>query len=379
MKIGIITIHNSPNYGASLQAFALWKYLTDSGYDCEVIDLHRPHQEDYIPSKKYMPCRYNKDSFKTKIKKQIYRLLKRQTCKYLTKEARRKFDAFNSQIRFSRSFLSVDELYSNPPVYDVYITGSDQLWNPTQPFCIEPYFLTFAPKGKRKISYSSSIGITELKEKEKELFRKALVQYDAISVREFQAKQLLQHLIAKEIVQVADPTFLLPLETWNCISIKPNASEKYLLLFTLGFNKPLLEYAIHLGNQSRLRVVYLTAVQPEDNGQYQAVVDAGPREWIGYISNAEMVITDSFHGTVFSIIMGTNNFFTYISPTNQRGSRITDLLDTFGLINHLLKTNLQQTYSELSATTISHKQIAEIIQKEREQSQNFLIRNIHYK
>lgn len=376
MKIGIITIHNSPNYGASLQAFALWKYITDCGHDCEIIDLHRPHQKDFVPSKKYKACRYNKDSFKSKIKKQVYRLIGRQPHRYLTEGARNKFDAFNSQIRLGRPFLSVDELYTNPPQYDVYITGSDQLWNPTQPFCIEPYFLTFAPKGKKKISYASSIGITELTDKEKELFKNSLFQYDAISVREMQAKQLLQNLISMEITQVADPTFLLPIETWESISIKPNVSEKYLLLFTLGFNKLLLEYAIRLGNQSGLRVVYLTAVQPEDNGQYKAVVDAGPREWIGYIANAEMVITDSFHGTVFSILMGAKNFFTYISPTNHRGSRITDLFDTFELAGHLLKTDLRQTYSELSSININHKYVSEIIRKERRRSQDFLIQNI---
>lgn len=376
MKIGIITIHNSPNYGASLQAFALWKYITDCGHECEIIDLHRPHQTDYVPSKKYKACRYNKDTFKIMIKKQVFRLLGMQPHRYLTDEARKKFDAFNSLIRLSRPFLGVDELYSNPPQYDVYITGSDQLWNPTQPFCIEPYFLTFVPKGKRKISYSSSIGITELTEKEKSLFRNALVQYDAISVRETQAKQLLQSLIDNKIEQVADPTFLLPLEMWQSISVKPDLSEKYLLLFTLGFNKPLMEYAIRLGNQSGMRIVYLTAVQPGDNEQYKAVLDAGPREWIGYIANAEMVITDSFHGSVFSIIMGTNNFFTYISPSNQRGSRITDLLETFGLTDHLLKPELHQTYSELSAIEVNHEQVAEITQKECERSQYFLIRNL---
>lgn len=376
MKIGIITIHNSPNYGASLQAFALWKYITDCGHECEIIDLHRPHQADFVPSKKYVASRYKKDSSKTKIKKLIYRLLGRKAQRYLTEEARKKFDAFNSQIRLSRPYYGVDELYSNPPLYDIYITGSDQLWNPTQSFCIEPYFLTFVPKGKRKISYSSSIGITELTNKEKDMFRKALVQYDAISVRETQAKELLQNFIAKEIVQVADPTFLLPLETWQSIAVKPQEKGKYLLLFTLGFNKTMLEYAMNLGNQSGLRVVYLTAVQPKDNGHYKAVADAGPQEWMGYIANAEMVITDSFHGTVFSIIMGANNFFTYIAPISQRGSRITDLVATYGLTNHLLKPDLLQTYNELSAIRINHEQVSATIQTERERSQRFLKRHL---
>lgn len=376
MKIGIITIHNSPNYGASLQAFALWKYITDCGHDCEIIDLHRPHQADFVPSNKYVACRHHNESIKTKIKKRIMGLLGKGRCKYLTNEAQEKFDAFNSQIRLSRPFLGVDELYSNPPIYDVYITGSDQLWNPTQPFCIEPYFLTFAPKGKKKMSYASSIGITELTAKEKELFKISLLQYDEISVRELQAKRLLQNLTGMEITQVADPTFLLPIETWKSISVKPNMPEKYLLLFTLGFNKQLLDYSINIGNQSGLSIVYLTAIQPKNEETYKAVTDAGPREWIGYIANAEMVITDSFHGTVFSIITGANNFFTYISPSNQRGSRITDLLETFGLTDHLLNTDLNQTYNDLSSIKISHGRVSEIIKNERLRSQFFLNKHL---
>lgn len=377
MKIGIITIHNSPNYGASLQAFSLWKYMTDCGYDCEIIDLHRPHQDDFVPSKKYVPCRIAKRRFKTRVKRAIFGLFrKKNPVKCLTDEAKEKFDKFNSQIKLSKPYLSVDELYSNPPLYDVYITGSDQLWNPTQPFCIEPYFLTFAPDRKKKVSYASSIGITELTEKEKVLFRESLRRYDAISVREIQAKVLLEKIVGKDIVQVADPTFLLPQETWKANAVYPRMRKKFLLLFTLAYNAPLLEYALHLSFQSGLKVVYLTSMQPPGNEMYESVVNAGPREWLGYIAHAEMVITDSFHGTVFSIIMGTNNFFTHIAKSNHRGSRITSLLHTFGLSDHLLKQELNQNYNELMALRVNHERVAEIIQEERRYSQGFLTQHL---
>lgn len=381
MKIGIITIHNSPNYGACLQSYALWKYLLDCGYECEIIDLHRPYQEDYVPSKKYVAYR-DKKSTRSKIKKKIKKLLsliiKRKLQKhfFLLPEAQQKFDEFNSQIKLSRPYYGIDDLYNNPPEYDVYVTGSDQLWNPTQPYCLEPYFLTFAPFGKRRISYASSIGITELSENEKKKFKIWLKQYNAISVRETQAQKLLEQITGMTITQVADPTFLLSRETWKSMAIYPQREDKYIFLFTLENNQKMLEYAINLGDESGLNVVYLTAKQPESTGKYEAVDTAGPREWIGYIANAEMVITDSFHGTVFSIITGCNNFFTRIASDNKRGSRITDLLNTFGLNSHLLNPQLTQTFHELSKIMIDHKEVSITIEQERLRSCKFLSQNI---
>lgn len=96
-----------------------------------------------------------------------------------------KFQDFNSQIRLSKPYRGIDELYRNPPEYDVYITGSDQVWNPTQNYCLEPYFLTFVKnKNARKISYASSIGIDQLLPKEKKDFKRWLSSYNSISVRE---------------------------------------------------------------------------------------------------------------------------------------------------------------------------------------------------
>ena len=125
-RVGIITIHNSPNYGASLQSYALYKYIEQSGYDCEVIDLHRPSCKDYVPSKNYVPYR---KSILRRLKVVIRRIIGRKN-KFYSEEAKVKFDAFNAQIKMSRPYYGVDELYANPPRYDLYITGSDQVWNP---------------------------------------------------------------------------------------------------------------------------------------------------------------------------------------------------------------------------------------------------------
>ena len=372
MKIGIITVHNSPNYGACLQAYALWKYISQSA-DCEIIDLYRPYQKDYIPSAKFRPMRDNAQSTRTKIKQLIKKMLN-YTPRHFSAEAKAKFDEFNSQIKLSRNYKGIDELYTNPPQYDLYISGSDQLWNPAQPYCMEPYFLTFTSQTAKKISYATSIGILELKDDEKELFREWLSSYEAISVREKQAKRLLESFTnRKDIVQVADPTFLLDVDEWKRMAVYPHVCKPYILLFILSYSKPLIQYALQLSKESGLRLVIVNQLQsPCTDGSYDSVTNAGPREFLGYIANADMVMTDSFHGTVFSIIMGAKNFYTYIVPGNKRGSRITDLLETFDLQDHLLPTELDKSYDELMQNKIDRSKELEIISKLQTEGRSFL-------
>lgn len=380
MKIGIITVHKSPNYGACLQAYALWKYMEQQGNDCEIIDLYRPYQEDYVPSKRFQLMRQN-TSFASRCKKAVKKMLgikKRKVGKLFSDNAKLKFDEFNSQIKYSRTYKGIDELYAAPPIYDLYVSGSDQLWNPTQPYCLEPFFLTFVPNGGKKISYATSIGITDLTDEEKRKFKDWLSSYDAISVREFQAKKLLESFITDHVIcQVPDPTFLLDVEDWKRLAVNPNIKGKYILLFTLQWSPVLVEYCKRLNAESGLQLVVLTQIQPQyTDGGYIPVTDAGPKEFIGYIANAEMVITNSFHCTVFSIITGANNFYTYIAPSNNLGSRITDLLDIFSLDNHLLSSDLSANYTELASRTINHSQIRQTIEKEKLQGVDFISKHI---
>lgn len=376
-KVGIITIHNSPNYGACLQSYALYRYIQQQGNDVEIIDLHRPvAYEDYIPSKKYVCSRPVKRSLLSKIKGNVKSLIgiKPKSPSLYSPLAIKKFEEFNSVIKLSQPYRSIDELYANPPLYDLYISGSDQLWNPTQAYCLEPYFLTFVPKGQgKKISYATSVCITDLRDNEKKDFAKWLNLYADISVREYQAQSLLQGLLAdKKVNQVADPTFLLDPKDWKDMAVRPKQS-KYILMFTLQHRPEILEYCLQLSKQSGLPLIELGQVQPDVlDGSYTAVKDAGPKEFLGYIENAELVITDSFHCTVFSLIMGANNFYTYIAPTNQRGSRIIDLLETYNLKKHLLPISLNSSFDTLMFETINKNVVSGIMRNERDRSRLFI-------
>ena len=382
-KVGIITIHNSPNYGACLQSFALYEYIRQQGYDVSIIDLHRPYHCDYKPSKKYRPYINRFETLTQKCKRCIKSVL-HSVLSVVRQDGKMpvispplneltSFDRFNSKISLSRPYCGIDELYADPPVYDTYITGSDQVWNPTQAYCIEPYFLTFVRYG-RKISYASSVGIKTLTKGEKNDFSKWLRQYDAVSVREPSARELLAGISGVEIEQVSDPTFLLDSEYWKNLAVAPSFSD-YIMVFMLSFDRSMIEYGLKIAKESGKKLVSVATEQPDDD-RYIVVKDASPEEWLGLIGKADMVLTDSFHCTLFSILLGTENFFTYIAPWNIRGSRIEDLLCSVGLSDHLLDKGLSEDFATLSHKTINHDEVAAIVDKERTRSRSFLLNNI---
>lgn len=376
MKIGIITIQKSPNYGGSLQSFALFQFLKNKGYECEVIDLLRPINPGYIESSKYSSLRPAQVGIKQRIKNFLGFKKPNVQAKY-SDEFNAKMDTFNKRINFTVPYKSVDLLYSNCSEYDIYLTGSDQVWNPTMQFSIEPYFLTFAPNGARKISYGSSLGITNLRENEKVLFAKWLSDYENISVREQTAVEVLRSFVNKKINRVLDPTFLLNKEEWLSIC-KPPKKKGYLLFFSLTFHEDFINYGLELSRQSGLELIYLCRKQPDTNKEYKIVRDASPEEFLGYIKNAECVITDSFHATVFSIQLGTSNFFSYIPKTAKRGSRITDVLSLLGIENHVLD-DYSATWEDLSNRKLKHDDISIRVNEEAEKSRNYLLESINNK
>lgn len=373
MKIGIITIHNSPNYGACLQSYALWKYLEDQGHNVEIIDLYRPYQKEYIKSNKFKAYK-NPVTFKTLISFVLKKVgIKKKMHKAFSQKAFDKFNTFNSVIHLSKPYKKIDDLYTNPPSYDLYISGSDQLWNPTQPYCIEPYFLTFVPKGKTKISFATSIGVTNIPQNIKCDFKKWLESYDGISVRERQGKELLESFVDRKIYQVADPTFLLQQSEWKSMAQIPISEESYILLFALQHNPDFYNFAIRISKESNKKLIYLCQVAEQNCSKDCIVInDASIEDFLGYIAKADMVLTESFHGTVFSLLLSTKNFYTYIAPNNNRGSRIEDLLFPFELSNHILYDLKAVNYNTLKNKKVDIEKNISVIENLRNNAEKFL-------
>lgn len=383
-SVGILTIHHSVNYGASLQSFALFHFLKERGYDVKVIDLYRPIYKGYIESKKYKPYFTIKKTLINRIKNIIRPLLltKSKNWKKESRTAMERFNEFNSMVILSKPYKSIDSLYSNPPLYDTYISGSDQIWNPSQPYCLEPYFLTFAPKGARRISYSSSIGLTELPEIAKKDFAQWLSMYDAISVRESQGKKIIEELLCKNIEQMPDPTFLLTREQWTKLAVIPNQDEKYICLFCLKSYDKLCRLADRMAREMGIKLIVLGHFKRllAEDIRCEYVYDAGPREFLGYIAKASCVFTDSFHGTVFSILMGARNFYSYRPDENpsalKRFSRIEDLLETFRLSDHIISGTDDFNIADLYDRVVDYDSVLRILDSESQRGQQYLLNNI---
>ena len=378
-RIGIATIHKSSNFGGSLQAYALYKYLEGQGHSVEIIDILRPVHERFIYDRRYKPYRDSRYSFKNRLREVIKKMLGYKDNRGFASEiSKQRFNEFFKYIKYSKEYRKIRYIYKDAPQYDIYISGSDQLWSPMHPFCIEPFFLTFAREDSKKISYATSIGVTELTDREKTDFKKWLASYEAISVREAEGKQLLESFIKdKNIEVVADPTFLLDIEEWKALAIAPGIKENYILLFSLGCNKQLVDFAIRMSKESGKRLVIIKGPSLDANSpDYILDNNIGPREFLGYFDNADMIITDSFHGSVFSMLMGAKNFFSYIIPTSKTGSRITNLLNTVGLPNHLLPQDLAKSYDELENEKFDKQALYNRIAEVREHARGFLARNV---
>ena len=378
-RIGIATIHKSSNFGGSLQAYALYKYLESQGHSVEIIDLLRPVHDRFIYDSRYKPYRSTRFTLKNRLLEFVKQLLGNKDNKgYSSEESKQKFAEFFKDIKYSKEYRKVRYIYKDAPQYDVYVSGSDQLWNPMHSFSIEPFFLTFAPEGCKKISYATSIGVTKLTDREKTDFKRWLASYEAISVREDEGKQLLGSFIKdKNIEVVADPTFLLDIKDWKKLAITPSMKENYILLFSLTNAKPLVDFAIRMSKESGKKLVILKGPLLDANSpDYILDNNIGPREFLGYFDNADIVITDSFHGSVFSMLMGAKNFFSYIQPVSKTGNRITNLLKTVEEPNHLLPSDLAKSYKELDEEKIDKVALYDRIAKVREHAREFLARNI---
>lgn len=343
MKIGIITIHKSPNYGGSLQAFALYHYLINKGMNCELVDLYRPSIKGYVKSEKYKRLVKDKElnhSFFSLLKHWLIQKVDKWYIKSHKQQLERKskrFQSFFDEIAYSKPYVSIDRLYEDSLDYDILITGSDQVWNPTMRYNIEPFFLTFAPSVSKKISYASSIGLNTIPRELQDQYRKWLNDYTAIGVREEQAKMIIHELLpSKEIEVVCDPTLLLSSDYWIERADLPE-EKGYLLCFTLSYNKALYDYATKIAKEKGLQmIVFSHGAKEESYPNVKLVYDAGPLQWIGWINNSHTVITDSFHATIFSMHC-RKPFQTYISASSKRGSRIEELLNRVGLEKHLIR------------------------------------------
>lgn len=329
MKIGIITLHKVVNYGSALQAYALQHYL-ESNFkaDVEIVDYKYPNAYHKV-----------KESLKNKVVFGVSRMVE-----YMFRHRGRELNLFK---RFYDKYFNLSETYytsvkqvkDNVPQYDVYMTGSDQVWNVDTLKNDPVMYCAYAPEGKKKVSFSASFTLNEIPQEDEIIIADYLSSYSHIGVREKSSLQILEKLkledrIVKECT--CDPTLLLPSNEYDIVAADSTIKIKgeYVLAYFLcyAYNpEPAFSNALALiQKQYGCKVIVIGRNSFIYDGQYQKINGLGPSEFVYLFKNAKAIVTSSFHGTMFSIIY-RKPFYAIVPARGGKDSRISDVLNTIGL------------------------------------------------
>lgn len=356
-KVGILSLYyNNSNYGGVLQAYALCRVLNDMGVNAEQVQIRRVFHVQ--PHKRIISDYLNLEKYIQKVKIIVTPYIEKRYQKLHEQEWNKRVLAvkrFRDRIPHSERVYTDDDIAETLDSYDTFITGSDQVWGITQ--YSSPYLLNFVPKGKRKFSYAASMGYTSIDEKTKKIYEETLKGYCAVSVREVDAVDMLSSLTDKQVVQTLDPTLLLDREQWDEIVPERKITEPYLLCYFLGDDKTLRKRAVEFARVKGLKIVTFphcpTTHHNSDNhfGDYR-VYHAGPDDFVSYIKYSNCVFTDSFHGTVFSILY-EKPFLVFNRKGEERMiSRISSLLSLFHIEKRLVDPDMASIISMIDEESL---------------------------
>lgn len=319
-NIGVITFHCSYNYGSMLQAYALQQYLKKQGYNTKIID--------YILSSDFEQYKLFRNNLYRERKKSLI-----ADIVYFHKNLKRKynFNKFSNRCLFKseKTYYDFEPMKELNSEFDTFICGSDQIWNfDCTKGIIPAYFLEFADDDKLKISYAPSIAQTSFEKiNETELY-KLLNRLDYISVREESTIPILRGIIDKDMSCVLDPTLLLDSGDYNNIVEEYKIKGKFIFVYILEESSKILDYCRSLSKDENIKIVYIRKKNIYGLKNSKNVYGISPGQFLYLIKNAEYIVTNSFHATVFSILF-EKRFVTF--KTKKSYSRMTDLLNNIGL------------------------------------------------
>jgi len=230
-----------------------------------------------------------------------------------------------------RSALALRE---NPPHFDTYVCGSDQIWHPlllNREFGL-PFLLDFVPAGSRRVAYAPSFGVSEIPEQYRAKMAERLIRFDALSVRESVGQTIVRELINRPAEHVLDPTLLLQAEDYYRIAVEPKNKKDFVLVYPMEFGKDNVFLRLVKMARAQLKLPFVFVFHGGYSNRWlsfadQVRFDAGPREFLGLLKQASFVLTNSFHGTAFSILFGKPFLGAPHSATNARISSLLELLE----------------------------------------------------
>lgn len=360
-KIALITIHKANNYGAILQSYATKKVLSQFG-EVKTIDYNNRYLNRHLDFIRFTPSIHG-------LKMLVHDLL-RITDRIKVISSFRRFIKENMNLTAK---LSSEELMQGMAgEFDTYVCGSDQIWNPlivTPDKKIDPiFFLSFAPRIAKKISYASSIGGHQFTDAEKKQVKGLLEDFSMISTRESDGEKKLSEILPDRVINhVLDPTLLLSKDEWlaalNIVLQKPK--EKYILVYSVPRTELIKNAVNYFSKKLNLKIIAIDQMLFPLTKVDEHIRDAGIKTFVELFANAEFIITDSFHGVCFAVNFGKS--FVAISA-GKKSNRIESLLDLLNINDRLLseqtefdnleiEINTRMVLSKLSNARIASKDI----------------------
>lgn len=369
MKIGIITYWiTRSNYGTVLQNYALQTFLRSFGFETFLIRTDIPLGCSRLDYYKSLLQKNGFFSLACYFKSRLFCKIARKISSENKNDDKRNFPDFvNKNLNPTKVFRSLSELESDCPMAAIYIAGSDQVWNTygenynTVSEQIKAYLLSFAPDSAKKISCAASFGKSSLAVEFENLFKQELSEFDFISCREKSGVEICKGLGFENAVLQQDPTMLLSSDEYKKIASKNLVPKKpYILLYLLGndtdFSTRRLKQFAKLKN---LEVVYVPANEAQKINFHKKTFPT-VEEWLGLYENASAVVTNSFHGTVFSLIF--NKSFLSVHQTGKfedQNVRIDSLLEDFGLKNRIFSGDFEKLFAPVDFENVN-KRLEEI-------------------
>lgn len=330
-----------------LQAYALRKKVSDLGAECKIIDLRQKKPGT-------VSCWMSPAGA---LKNLAFYLHKDEIL-----EGHRNFESFINNYNKTKRYDSSWDLKTDIPDADVYISGSDQVWNPLS--INDAFYLNFVPEEKIKASYAASMGISYIPEGTKNILREYISHFDYISVREKTAKNMLSEITDKDIEVNIDPVFLLDENEWKTAGRKPDLKKPYILCYVLYRPLWLNDWLKKLHKTTGKQIVAVTTDAYRNIYHNKMIRSAGPQEFLGLLQNADFVISTSFHGVALSI---ANKKPFYAAVNQNAPSRISDLLSLMKLEDRIISESSDAVLSDLE-----YEETTKVLEKEREKSVNYL-------
>lgn len=365
-KISLITIFDNPNFGTYLQTLALGVTLERLGAIVEIVHYERSHWQYWNSLK----ASFKGVNILHKMSRFVWSIFP-----FVQKRKEQRF--VGRYLKISQLYNSYEELQKNPPIADIYLTGSDQVWNSIHNRGVDKsFYLGFAPDDKKKCAYAASIGMDEIPEYDKVQIIQLLKRYYIISVREDSNIKLLHNIGLDNVQLVLDPTLLLNKEEWLYFTRSKSRKKPYLLVYSVESKEQddiISNIALKIAKERKLEIygVYYSGIRKRIQCCNKNFYYASPETFLSLIANASFVVVSSFHGTAFSINM--NKEFVTVTP-KRFNSRINNLLSICDLSNRNIDSIKGLSY--VLNNPIDYVAINEKMKYYRMKSINFIVDNI---